>query len=143
VGQPAVVLTMPKAFDVPAETPRYGIPYKHFYVDTNFEEDRWVERAESRPDATEVVHHIVVFVVPPGERFFPGNPRTPALSGTAPGDMPLVLPRGLAKKVPKGSRFVFQLHYTPNGKAQKDRSSIALICAKEPQQKEVNTRPVH
>jgi peroxiredoxin len=142
IGEPDAVLTMPKAFNVPAETPRFGIPYKHFFVETNFPEDRWVERAEAKAGATEVVHHIVVFIVPPEENFFPGNPRTPALSGTAPGDMPLILPKGAAKHLPKGSRLVFQMHYTPNGKAQADRSSIALIFAKEPPQREVITVPV-
>jgi peroxiredoxin len=142
IGQPDVVLTMPKPFDVPAETPKYGVPYKHFYVSTNFAEDRWVERAEAKPGAPEVVHHIIVFLAPPGENFFPGNPKTPALAGTAPGDMPLILPPGSAKKVPKGSKLVFQMHYTPNGRAQKDQSSIGLIFAKKPPTREVITVPV-
>jgi hypothetical protein len=80
--------------------------------------------------------------VPPGENFFPGNPQTPTLAGTAPGDMPLILPPGSAKLVPKGSQLVFQMHYTPNGKAQKDRSSIGLIFAKKPPTREVLTVPV-
>src|SRR5947209_2411445 len=122
--------------------PRFGIPYQYFFVPTNFEEDKWVVRAEARVGAPEVVHHIVVFIVPPGQRFFPGNPRTPALGGTAPGDMPLMLENGMAKKVPKGSRLVFQMHYTPNGRAQKDRSSFGLIFAKEQPRLSVRTVPV-
>ncbi len=31
-----------------------------------------------------------------------------------------------------GSDFIFQLHYTANGKAQKDRSRLGLVFAKEP-----------
>src|SRR5262249_28100582 len=81
IGTPDVVLTMPKEFEVPAEMPKLGIPYQYFTVPTNFEEDRWVVRAETRPGAPEVVHHIVVFIAPPGERFFPGNPRSPARRG--------------------------------------------------------------
>src|SRR5262249_11232489 len=68
IGRPDLVLTMPAAFDVPAKSPRWGIPYKHFFVDPKFTEDRWVERAECKAGAPEVVHHIIVFVVPPGER---------------------------------------------------------------------------
>ena len=64
------------------------------------------------------------------------------LAGTAPGDMPLKLPPGMAKKVPAGSKLVFQMHYTPNGTAQKDRSSIGLIFAKEPPQRQVWSLPV-
>ena len=56
--------------------------------------------------------------------------------------MPLILEPGLAKKVPAGSKLVFQMHYTPNGKAQKDRSSVGLVFAKEPPTREVVTLPV-
>jgi peroxiredoxin len=142
IGKPDLVLTMPKTFEVPAKTPRYGVPYKYFTVETNFTEDRWVQRAEARPGATEVVHHIVVFIVPPGMTFNPDDPRFLALCGTAPGDMPLILPPFMAKKVPKGARLVFQMHYTPNGTAQTDRSSVGLIFAKEPPKWSVQTLPV-
>ena len=142
IGKPDAVFTMPQAFEVPADMPRFGIPYKHFFIDTNFKEDRWVERAEARAGALEVVHHIVVFILPPGEKFFPGNPKTPVLTGTAPGDMPLVLPRGSAKKIPAGSQLVLQMHYTPNGRAQKDRSSVGLIFAKEKPTLSVQTEPI-
>jgi peroxiredoxin len=143
IGEPDVIIRMPTEFDVPAEMPKLGVPYKYFFVQTDFDEDRWVEKAEARPGAAAVVHHIIAFVLPPGERFIPGSPRTPTLCGTAPGEMPLILPPGMAKKIPKGSRIVFQMHYTPNGKAQKDRSEIGLIFAKKPPQKEVVTVPVY
>ena len=142
IGQPDLVLHMKEEFDVPAETPKWGVPYKYFSVDTNFKEDRWVVRAETVPGAPEVVHHIIVFIVPPGQQFFPGNPYTPALAGTAPGDMPLMLPTGVAKKVPAGSKLVFQMHYTPNGKPQKDRSAIGLVFAKETPRYQVRTEPI-
>src|SRR6516162_4880254 len=143
IGEPDVIIRMPAEFDVPAEMPKFGVPYKYFFVQTEFDEDRWVERAEARPGAAAVVHHIIAFVLPPGERFIPGSPRTPTLCGTAPGEMPFILPPGMAKKIPKGSKIVFQMHYTPNGKAQKDRSEIGLIFAKKPPQKEVITVPVY
>jgi hypothetical protein len=34
------------------------------------------------------------------------------------------------------------MHYTPNGRAQKDRSSLGLIFAKEPPKREVITLPI-
>jgi hypothetical protein len=40
-----------------------------------------------------------------------------------------MLPIGQAKKVPKGSTLVFQMHYTPNGKATTDQSSVGLVFA--------------
>jgi peroxiredoxin len=142
IGKPDLVLTMPKAYEVPAEMPPYGIPYQHFTVETNFKEDRWVELAEARPGAPGVVHHIVVFVQPPRTRFIKDNPANITLCGTAPGDMPMILPPGTAKKIPRGATLVFQMHYTPNGRAQKDRSSIGLIFAKKPPRREVLAVPV-
>src|SRR5262249_34398896 len=62
--------------------------------------------------------------------------------GTAPGDMPSILRPGYAKKIPKGSRIILQMHYTPNGRAQTDRSSIALIFAREPPKYLVQSVPV-
>src|SRR5262249_17237107 len=99
IGKPDAIVSMPKPFEVPAEAPKRGVPYQHIRVPTNFKEDRWVVAAEAKPDATAVVHHIVVFIVPPGKTFHGGNPETPVLCGTAPGDMPLILPPGSAKLV--------------------------------------------
>src|SRR4029077_1599883 len=103
IGKPDVILPMPKEFEVPAETPRGGVPYKHYIVETNFDEDKWVERAEAKPGAPEVVHHILLFIEPPGKKFLPGSPDTPVLCGMAPGDLPMVLKPGTAKHLPKGS----------------------------------------
>jgi thiol-disulfide isomerase/thioredoxin/mono/diheme cytochrome c family protein len=141
VGEPDAVISMPKEYKVPAETPKGGVPYQYFSVPTDFKEDRWVVKAEARPGSPEVVHHIIVFIVGPGERFNPDGPGN-VLCGQAPGDMPLVLPPGLAKKVPAGARLVFQMHYTPNGKAQGDRSSVGLTFAKEAPKHRVLTKPV-
>jgi peroxiredoxin len=49
------------------------------------------------------------------------------LCGFAPGTRPFQAPAGMAKKVPAGWKFIFQLHYTPNGAPQKDRSAIGLL----------------
>jgi peroxiredoxin len=143
IGKPDLILTMPEEFSVPATAPKDGIEYQFFTIKTNFKEDRWVTRAESRPGAPEVVHHIVMFIVEPGREFIPKLGNAPVLCGTAPGDMPLVLPPGMAKKVPAGSELIFQMHYTPNGKAYKDRSSVGMIFAKEPPQYRVHTWPIH
>jgi peroxiredoxin len=143
IGKPDVVFHMPREYAVPAKMPRSGIPYQEFFVETNFREDRWIVRAEARPGSPAVVHHILVFIVPPGKQFIAGNPETPTLAGIAPGDMPSVLPPGFAKKIPKGSRLVFQMHYTPNGIAQKDRSCVGLIFAKQPPKYAVTSEPVY
>jgi hypothetical protein len=49
--------------------------------------------------------------------------------GYAPGMPPAVYPEGAALFIPAGSKLVFQVHYTPNGSPQKDRSYIGLKFA--------------
>jgi peroxiredoxin len=142
IGTPDLIISMPKEFQVPAEMPRGGVPYQFFMVDTNFDEDKWIDRAEARPGSPEVVHHILVFIIPPGQIFNPAGSATPVLCGMAPGEQPLNLQQGVAKLIPKGSRLLFQLHYTPNGQAQTDKSSIGLIFAKKPPEKVVRTQPI-
>jgi hypothetical protein len=134
---------MPVEYEVPAKMPKNGIPYKHFFVDPGFKEDKWVIRAEARPGAPSVVHHIVVFILPPGsKKFNQDDPNNLVLGGTAPGDVAVGQQPGMAKRIPAGSQLVFQLHYTPNGTAQKDRSSLGLTFAKEPPRLEVKTVPI-
>jgi hypothetical protein len=41
--------------------------------------------------------------------------------------------------VPAGSKLIFQMHYTPNGKETKDRSVVGLIFAKEPVKQVITT----
>ena len=42
---------------------------------------------------------------------------------------PRILPEGAARLVPAGSRLMFQVHYTPRGIPQTDRSEIGLVFA--------------
>jgi peroxiredoxin len=142
IGKPDVVFSMPEAYEVAADMPKGGLPYQRFRVPSNFEKDQWVQRAETRPGAPAVVHHIIIWVVPKGENYQPGDPRMQLLCGTAPGDMPQILPPGMAKKVPAGSDLIFELHYTPNGTAQKDRSVVGMIFSKEEPKYVVRTQGI-
>jgi peroxiredoxin len=131
IPEPHMVATMPNTVRVPA-TGVMG--YKHIVVDPGFDEDKWVVAAEARPGARSVVHHIIVFVKPPGEH--EDNDQgaleqagSRFLVATAPGAKPLLLPPGHGKLIPKGSKLVFQMHYTPNGTEQIDQSSVGLVFA--------------
>jgi hypothetical protein len=44
-----------------------------------------------------------------------------------PGQSVLSYPNGFGKRLPKGSRLRFQVHYTPNGKATEDKTQIGLV----------------
>ncbi|HJT34152.1 MAG TPA: redoxin domain-containing protein [Pirellulales bacterium] len=113
--------------DEPVDVPAEGVvKYQYYTVDPGFTADTWIKAAECRPDNRAVVHHIVAFFVPPGEK---PRGRRGAMVGFAPGMPPTIFPEGAAMLVPAGSKIVFQLHYTPNGSPQKDRSSLGLVFA--------------
>ena len=115
--------------DEPVKVQAEGeVKYQWFTVDPGFTEDKWVQAAEIQPGNRAVVHHILAFSRKAGEsrRF---NVRDGYLVGYVPGLRPKPLPIGMAKLVPAGSKLVFQVHYTPIGSEQLDRSKIGLIFA--------------
>ncbi len=121
IPKPDVVITMrDKPYDVPATG---VVDYQYFAVDPGFTEDMYMVAAQARPGNSEVVHHIIAYLQSPGEKKKGlGN----LLIGYAPGAVPLTFPEGAAVLIPKGSKLLFELHYTPNGVAQSDRSEIGL-----------------
>ena len=56
-------------------------------------------------------------------------------------DAPVFLP-GQAKRIPAGSTLIFQVHYTTNGTAGRDRSRLGLVFSKEPPAQEVRTSAI-
>ncbi|MFW6125286.1 MAG: hypothetical protein ACOC46_03990, partial [Pirellulales bacterium] len=122
------------------------VPYMYFTTPTYFKEDVWIQAAEAVPGNRRVVHHIIVSAKDPnrsGRREGRGFGDV-FLVGTAPGDMPLILPPGVARRVPAGSMLVWQMHYTPTGKVERDRSKIGLVFHKGDQPPRWNsvTRPI-
>jgi len=136
IGKPDAVISLDQAIAVPAEG---VIPYKYLTVQTNFNEDKWVQAAEIRPGNRKVVHHVIIFVQEPGNRTeLTGEARGGMgykLCGFAPGEQPKVFPPGTARLIRKGSKLTFQMHYTPNGEATTDRSYVGLIFSKTPVQR--------
>ena len=113
----------------PHRVPAEGeLEYQYFLVDPGFSEDMYLQAAEVRPGNRAVVHHALVALVPPGDtqtRF----DTLGALLDYAPGMSPMILPEGTALRIPAGSKFLFQMHYTPNGSPQQDQSRLGLIFA--------------
>ena len=67
--KPDVVIGMPNAFEVPAS----GIlEYQYVVIPTNFDKDMWVAAAEVRPGNRTVMHHVIVYVRPPGSNYLKG-----------------------------------------------------------------------
>lgn len=150
IGKPDLVLKMNKEIEIPAETPELGVPYKYIWAGKPFEKETWIQGAEIHPGATEVVHHVIAYIVPEGLEIDLVNDERPTdllselnspltecahLVSFVPGDNAFLLAEGMAKRIPKGSRIIFEMHYTPTGKRQIDRSELGLVFA--------NTAPEH
>ncbi len=122
IPQPDQIFYMRETpFDVPAEG---VVNYKHFTVETGWTEDKYIRAAEARPENAAVVHHILVYII--GDEPRRSNSRK-TLVGYAPGSTPIRLKDGTAILVPKGSKLLFQMHYTPNGTPQTDRSYCGVV----------------
>jgi hypothetical protein len=163
IGTPDLIVEMPQAYKIPVSG---TIEYTYVIVPTGFKEDRWISGAEYRAGNRAVVHHATVFIrepkskwlrqYPTGEFFVPEEQlRTAATSrpaattnagagafdqavaGYVPGRPEKSLPDGYGYFIPAGSDVVFQLHYTANGKANSDRSSVGFKFSKTPPQKRV------
>lgn len=126
IGPPEVVYEIPREVEVKA-TGKMGYVYQ--VVETGLTEDRWVQALEVLPSARAQVHHVLVFVmaadadrrrVAGGDNFF---------AAYVPGSSSMIYPEGYAKKLPKGSKLLFQLHYTPTGVATVDRTRLGLRFA--------------
>ena len=162
IHKPDIVFEMPNEFAVPASG---TIDYQYIVIPSGFTEDKWVQEIEARPGNRQLVHHIIAFIRPPGSKWLkdaqPGIPFVMVkdenrekrrhkrddddsgppelLVGFAPGMPPGILRAGQAKLVKAGSDFVFQMHYTANGKPGTDRSRIGLVFAKEPPRERIYT----
>jgi thiol-disulfide isomerase/thioredoxin len=134
IGKPDAILQLPKPVAIKAE----GVmPYQVVRVETSYDEDRWVRAIEVQPTDRAVTHHVLVFAVQRGRPL--GGEASGFFAVYVPGNNNLIYPEGYAKKLPKGCDLVFQLHYTPNGKATTDQTKIGLVFAKEKPRNEVHT----
>jgi peroxiredoxin len=127
IGKPDVVFELPKEVEVPATG---TVPYQYYETPTNFKEDVWIQAAECRPGNRKAVHHIIAFYRDPAVDRDKQRVQDQWVAGTAPGDMALVLPSGVGRRIPAGATIVWQMHYTPTGKDEKDRSQLGLVLYK-------------
>ena len=142
--KPDMVIEMPSEFKLPATG---TIDYQYMLVKGNIAEDIWVKQAEMRPSNAAVLHHGKVWVRPPGSRWManatPGVAYSTGMGKNAADEGNDIIGKfnpglgaqnfeieGSAKLIPKGSDFVFELHYTTTGKPETDRSRVGLMPAK-------------
>jgi len=129
IEKPDVVLKMEQPYTVAATG---TLPYQWFRVPTNFTEDKWIQAAEVKPGERGVVHHVLVFI--DDHKTLRPNGLDGFIAEYVPGESPMVFPEGVAKRVPKGSDLLFQIHYTPVGAEKKDLTSLGFkFAAKAPE----------
>jgi hypothetical protein len=142
IGTPDAVFELPREFPVPASGP---VDIQYFEVPTEFDEDKWIGAIEIRPGDPAHVHHVLTYLraTPLGTRTDDetASPGTP-LAVYASGADPLVFPEGAGQRLPAGSVLVFEIHYTTNGTAVRDRTRLALRFTSKPPTEEVRSLSV-
>lgn len=155
ISKPDLTVKMQDPFPIPAQG---KIDYQYVVLPSGLTEDKWVQMAEVRPTYRQAVHHVVVFIREKGSPWLkeakPGVPYVPPsnqqfqntlgagndiLTIYTPGMLPDVFKPGMAKLIPADCDFVFQLHYTANGKAGEDQPTLGLVFAREAPQQRVLT----
>ncbi|MBI3465981.1 MAG: ascorbate-dependent monooxygenase, partial [Planctomycetes bacterium] len=145
LGEPDLVLTMPEAYEIPAEGADI---YRNFVFSLSLPEGKYLKAAEYRPGNRLVVHHAALVADATGKARAdddadpgPGYPGSLALPGRllsgsvgiwTPGRDPLPLPEGFSMPWPKGTDLVMQLHLHPSGKPETEQSSIGLYFTDVP-----------
>jgi hypothetical protein len=135
LGRPDFLVRLPKQ-----EVPATGV-LDYRFIDSDFEmpQDAWLRAAVTRPGSRRVIHHIIVRVrYPAGYRDRPADAFL--FTTWVPGLPQAELPAGTGLFVPKGARFNFEVHYTPNGEAQTDESEVGLYLARERPKMRFETR---
>jgi hypothetical protein len=140
LGEPDLIVKMPKAFTVPAGGRDV---YRWFTLPLGQMEDRTVAAVDFRPGNRRVVHHAVLYLDtsgsarqrdPDGAGFsgFGGPPFPPAggLGAWVPGMTPRRLPENTGMFLPAKADLVMQLHYHPSGKPEEDQSQVGFYFTK-------------
>ncbi len=158
IPEPDDIVQMPAPVPIPAQG---EIEYTYEIVPTGFKADKWVQMSQVRPSSPQYVHHAVVYIRPPDSKWLRGAPVGAPFTASslasdkdkhdahwtdsdvllvyAPGSSPDSWPASMAKFAPAGSDLVFQIHYTTDGRAGSDQSSIGLVFAKTPPAQRVLT----
>ena len=135
-GERHLELEMPEAYEPKAPTASGTDDYRCFLLDPELDEDTFVTGVDVRPGNAEVVHHVILFEVPPdhvrdaedrdaatggqGWTCFGGPGMgggasglddAPWLGAWAPGGRESLMRPGYGTRLAKGSRIVMQVHY--------------------------------
>jgi hypothetical protein len=107
-----------------------------FLFDPQITRAQWLTGSQVVPTANELVHHVNLYLVAPGDAgafggigvpFTPcDNPPGLAIQSWLPGNPALELPTGVGIPVAPGTLVAIQVHYHPAGGGGPDATSVAL-----------------
>lgn len=144
LGQPDLVVSMPKAYTVPAEGQDL---YRNFLIPVPLHAPRYVRAVELDPGNRKVTHHAFIKLDKTGEaRRLDGKEAEPGFPGMniraqmpdghfltwQPGKMPAPPNERLAWRLEPGMDLVVQAHLKPGGKAEPFQASVALYFTDQP-----------
>jgi hypothetical protein len=149
-GERRQTLRMPEPYEPSAPTGVGTDDYRCFLLDPGLQRDAWLTGTNVRPGNPEVVHHVILFRVPPdqvdraesldtatsgqGWTCFGGSGLDPVeslddapwLAAWAPGGSESVHEAGYGVRLERGSRIVMQVHYNLLAGTAEDVSAAQL-----------------
>jgi tetratricopeptide (TPR) repeat protein/mono/diheme cytochrome c family protein len=146
LGQPDLILTVPKPFSVPADGPDL---FWNFVISPAVTQTRYVRSVEVRPGSAASVHHANLLIdrsrsarrqeKNPGSGFagMDLNIETPVFDPDShflfwkPGGKPWVEPAGMSWSLGPGSDLVLNVHFHPTGKPELVQPSVGLYFTAE------------
>jgi hypothetical protein len=155
-GERRVTVAMPKPYTPSAPTGVGTDDYRCFLLDPKIAADSFITGFNVRPGNPDVVHHVILFRVPPDlvaeaeqkDAETPGEGWTcfgtsglssggslddaPWLGAWAPGGSERIYGKGLGEELPAGSRVIMQVHYNLLAGAAPDTSAAALRLSADP-----------
>ncbi|MET3963346.1 hypothetical protein ABIE44_003280 [Marmoricola sp. OAE513] len=162
-GERRVEVTMPAAYTPSAPTGVGTDDYRCFLLDPKVAKDSFVTGFNVLPGNPDVVHHVILFRVPPDmvgqaekkDAETPGEGWTcfgtsglgndgsiddaPWLGAWAPGGAEQLYGKGLGEEFPAGSAVVMQVHYNLLAGAEPDTSGAELRLTENPRTKALQT----
>ena len=147
LGTPDMVVTMPEPYKLRAEGDDV---LRNFVLPLTIPAGKYIRAVEYRPGNRRIVHHAVLAVnnaqllqklddADPGPGFaqaaVPGWMLPGPLGIWTPGRQPMPLPEGFAVQWPPAAALVLQLHLSPSGKPESERSSIGIYLTDQPSSK--------
>jgi hypothetical protein len=125
LGTPDLVVDIP-AFEVPADG---VVDYQFPAVKNPLDHGVWVKAATILPGDRTVVHHVLAGASDAAPDQNRESVFDNYIMGYAPGAESSLMPDGTGVFIPPGGYYLFQLHYTPTGRAAVDQTRLGLYFA--------------